>query len=73
MKRLLILAVWSSSLAVWATPRLELEVGGGPILQTDFAPSLSARVGVDFRFGLIFLPVRISKILRGPSHGGINP
>ncbi len=47
MTRSVVLAVLFSSLAAWASPRLELEVGGGPILQTDFAPSLSARVGVD--------------------------
>ncbi len=48
MKRFLFLAVLSSSQVASASPRLELEVGGGPVLQADFAPSLSARVGVDF-------------------------
>ena len=51
MKRLLILALLSSSFGAWASPRLELEVGGGATgtasLRPDLSPSLGARVGVD--------------------------
>jgi hypothetical protein len=49
MKRLILLLVVSSS-AAWADPRLELEVAGGASAHClcKIAPTLSARVGVDF-------------------------
>ena len=47
-RRVAVLAAVLSSVSVWASPRLEMEAGGGVFGHGDSSPTFTGRLGVDF-------------------------